>query len=1474
MSGLPLDEPAEGAYPVDSAVLQQLDVPEVAARPLRTDELEWREVRDALWLAGQLRSVEEPAAAAPTAEHSGPVAAREPASPRIERPSEPAEPAEDHRPQRDRPAPIQPRDWQPRRSRLIQPTIFDRDSPDETAPLMWPAIPALPNGRGIVRALRPLQKTAPSPHREVLDEQATAEHAAQTGAWLPRFRPENWHELELVVVVDTAGAMDIWNQTVRELCELFRRLGAFRNVRTLFMDCSRPLPGQITLRTARSGGVSRNWRDEVDPTGRRLFLVLTDSIGDGWRSGAATCVVGRWARSAPTAIVQLLPQRLWYWGGLSPRRIKLRATARGAPNARFGVESRDGLSISDALAIPVLGLEPEWWSGWVKLLAGPDSGWVDSTAILTQAADRTADEYEEPTANPERPSAYERITRFRTFASVQAFQLAGLLAAAPLSVATMKLVQRVLLPGSDLAAVAEVLLGGLLRRVSAQPDPNAAANYEFHDGVREELLASGHRTDTIRVARLLTGPAGPGTPAMRNFREALETPDSTPEPDVSLDNRPDLQVQEAVLRALSGPYAPRARRLRGKLGIRIAKQPAEPVPLASNTIIPDSTSESFQMIRTGTVTITEAQPPSDPEVLSPASEGGEVTVIGSTHSVDSGASTGRQPRVWGPVPLRNPDFVGREELLDNLRGRLFEPGGATAVLPEALHGMGGVGKSQTVVEYIYRHATEYELVWWIPAEHNTQIRASFVELAKKLGLPTGVSAETTSDAVLEALRNGEPCARWILVFDNAERPDVVRPYLPNSPFLPDGFGHVVVTSRNSEWAGVARTVAVDLFTRDESMELLRRRGGEISNTDADKLAEALGDLPLAVEQAATWRAQTGMQVAEYLRLLDENSAELLKAGAAGDYELPVAAAWNVPLNRLRTDRREALELLQVCAFFGPEPISRSLFTGIREAPVPDALREAFADSIRLNHAIREISKYSLAKIDHRNNTLQLHRLVQAVLRDQLDPEQQTNMRHAVHLMLVSDDPDNPENAASWPLYGSLLPHALSAQAVDCQDNWVRQLVNNLVRYLLSSGDYHGALQLAEQAWQARTETLGESHLDTLTMGRHRGAALRRVGKVNEAQAANETTYEQMLKTLGEDHEATIAMADTMGLNFRARGLLFQERDLAERTLDRARRVLGQEDPETLFYANNLAACYRLTGEYYKARELDERTLRSRTVVLGEEHPATLNTHSCLAMDARECGEYVQACEMQEATRARLIELIGPDHPVTIGGTRCLAVARRKSGFHNEAMALTEECYDRYRRRHGEVHVDTATGLMDMAIELRHLGDLERSRKFGMLSVERFAQVYDASHPFALIAATNLAVTSRLVGDVVEARQLNERAVAGFVEKLDKDHPYTLVAAANLASDLAELGELERARDADVDTLERCTRTLSETHPTTLAVAHNLSIDLNALGQTNEAAILHTKTVATFRQVLGEDHPATKSANKNVRANCDTDTMQL
>jgi tetratricopeptide (TPR) repeat protein len=1468
MSRLPKDEriPVDASTGIDAVVLQQFVHTRGPDLPLCTSDLTYRELRDALWLARQLHHPEPApppvAPPPPTAPPEEPAAPAETApdtpEPERENPAETNAPPPEHREAASAPE----ENWTPGPARVFPIPVGGGATTNGEAALAWPTVPALSEPRRIATALRPFMRPTPSPWRTVLDEEATAVRAAQEGLWLPEWRPAPWRRYEVVLVADTAPSMEIWRQTVQDFLTLLRRQGAFRDVRFLRLDCSKSSLADLVLRPESGQGRGHHWSDLVDPTGRRVVLVMTDAISRAWHEGAASELLFRWGRAMPTAVVHVLEQRLWRWGGLATRRVRLSAPAPGTANKDLRVrvvEPDLALDVGDpaAVPVPVLGLSAEWFSGWARLLTAPGSEWVETTATMVRPRP------DEPVVGtPEEPAeqltARTRVMRFRTQASVQAFHLAGLLAATPLSLPLIKLVQRVMLPGASLSALAEVVLGGLLKQVPATgsaPDPTRVA-YEFHDGVREELLSGARRADTIRVARTVGQYADHVNGTLRNFAAALDAPDDTADPAPNAENLPYIRVQEAVFRALSGPYSRRAKRLAG----------------STNRLHLNSLSGSIQQdqVEQENLSVQATEPPNVAEStgVTFSAEGEHVTAPGFPLSVEQRREGQSKPQLWGAVPLRNPDFVGRKQLLESLRQRLLEPG-ATAVLPEALHGMGGVGKSQTVVEYIYQHAAEYNIVWWISAEHPSTITSSLVELAKKMGLPTASTADTAIPAVLDALRRGEePYSRWILVFDNADRPETVR------QFFPAGSGHVVVTSRNSEWGNIARPVEVDLFTRAESKQLLNRRGSELSDADADRLAEALGDLPLAIEQAAAWRAQTGMQVSEYLDLLEQNRIELLEAGTSSDYQLPVAAAWNVPLNRLKQEHRAALQLLQVCAFFGPEPISRKLFSGARGTPVPEALAKAFADPIKLNRAVREISRYSLAKIDHRNNTLQLHRLVQTVLKNRLNSNETDIMRHAVHLLLVKGDPGDPESAANWPQYAALLPHATMSRAVHCQDEWVRELMLNLVRYLLASGDYGGALDFSESCLEIWEANLGETNLHTLEMSRRFAIAQRRIGKIDQAIARNEKTLSLLRDEVGEDNDTFLSMLDTVAADRRAKGKFTEELELQQQVYDRSTELLGENDPATLYYSANLASCYRMMGNFDRARELDQQTLERRSVVLGEDHILTYRSRSALSMDIREAGDYVYAGSLQQETLEKQKELFGEDHPFTIGAMRNLAVALRKAGDHEGARLQSEQCVALYRRRHGEKHLDTVTSMMCLSADLRLIPDLAGSLQLAEESHRLFEEIRGEDHPYTLIAKTNLAVTCRLAGELTRARVLNEETVAKLREVFHEDHPFTLVAATNLASDLAALGEHERAMEMDMDLLKRSTRVLKADHPSTLAVSLNLSIDLTHVNRPDEAAIRHADTMKGFRKVLGDQHPATIAASQSIRANCDSDTMEL
>ncbi|MGH3422621.1 MAG: FxSxx-COOH system tetratricopeptide repeat protein, partial [Streptosporangiaceae bacterium] len=356
----------------------------------------------------------------------------------------------------------------------------------------------------------------------------------------------------------------------------------------------------------------------------------------------------------------------------------------------------------------------------------------------------------------------------------------------------------------------------------------------------------------------------------------------------------------------------------------------------------------------------------------------------------------------GNVPQRNKNFTGRDDILSMLRARLT--GGrkesVTAVLPHALQGLGGVGKTAVAVEYAHRYRSEYELIWWIPADQPALVRSSLAALAEPLGLPSATVSgiDAAVQAVLNALRTGTPYGRWLLIFDNADDPEDIDDSIPWES------GHVLITSRNHHWEAVVDTVPVDVFSRSESTAFLGKRvRARLSDPEASRLAEELGDLPLALEQAGALQAETGMSADEYLQLLKGHVAEIMGEGRPPEYPHSMTAAWRLSVATIRDKLPEAVELLRCCAFFGPEPIPRDLFRRVPQA-ASTSLSSLLSDPILLARAIRELGRFALIRIE--GGTIIVHRLVQALLREALDPADQARYRHEVHLILAAGAPAN------------------------------------------------------------------------------------------------------------------------------------------------------------------------------------------------------------------------------------------------------------------------------------------------------------------------------------------------------------------------------------------------------------------------------------------------------------------------------------
>lgn len=481
------------------------------------------EIAEALWLARHLPAIEAPAA-----------------PPRAPRPTPPA--AE---PPATEPAAVQPPATEPPAAEVHAPAARDEAprAPVGGTGIPLPRPPAIAHPRDLQRALRPLMRRVPSRTRRVLDEAATVDATAELShdprrpIIRPCLRPARERWLDIALIIDDATTMALWRDTVDDLHHLLTRLGAFRDVRAYQLDAAGP-----TLRLA---GAPVSPKALADPTGRRLFLVVSDCVHGGWRDGRVAAMLGLWARHAPVSLVQMLPRRLWARSALGEAPgLRLGALTPAAPNRQTAPPDPHGLPIA------VTTLDPDALHRWARFVAG--QGETTGAALSLDAA-------EGDPPPPDHPPA-ERVHLFHAVSSPTAQRLAALLAAVPLELPIIRLVQRTAVPEADCGHLAEVMLGGLMRGTK---DEQGQLHLDFREGIRTALLGSASRLATAEVLIAVSRWLRDQGRSTIDVAALLLDPDTHADP-IPADARPFARIVAEVLLRIGGPaYAGVAKRLLG-----------------------------------------------------------------------------------------------------------------------------------------------------------------------------------------------------------------------------------------------------------------------------------------------------------------------------------------------------------------------------------------------------------------------------------------------------------------------------------------------------------------------------------------------------------------------------------------------------------------------------------------------------------------------------------------------------------------------------------------------------------------------------------------------------------------------------------------------------------------------------------------------------------------------------------------------
>ncbi len=418
-------------------------------------------------------------------------------------------------------------------------------------PFHTPATRALPHSLQLSRALRPLVRRIASHENVAIDEQATVRQIADTDIWLPLFRPKPVRWLEVLLVIDDSPSMRLWHHTVNELQTLLEQQGAFSDVRIWRLKTTLKNQ-QVSLYTS-LGMTARHYKELINPAQKRLILLVTDCISPAWQGETLLTWLAAWGRRHPVSIINVLPQQLWAKTRLrNAQLVKLSNKQAGVANCYLHQQqtfsARQQKLETTELAIPLTTLEPIFLASWAKFITGKEKNLIPGFVFqvddsLSSQTARVVDE--------------NRVfEQFRAFASPTAYQLACYLAAAPLHLPIMRLVQRVMLPQSEQVHLAEVFLSGLLKRTSTDSCSVDEIEYDFlSDSLRERFLDAGLLIDAVRVQESISEFINEQHGCTIDFQTWLFNPDEAADNFVVTDkNRAFAKVSATILRRLGENY--------------------------------------------------------------------------------------------------------------------------------------------------------------------------------------------------------------------------------------------------------------------------------------------------------------------------------------------------------------------------------------------------------------------------------------------------------------------------------------------------------------------------------------------------------------------------------------------------------------------------------------------------------------------------------------------------------------------------------------------------------------------------------------------------------------------------------------------------------------------------------------------------------------------------------------------------------
>ncbi|KAK3947546.1 kinesin light chain [Pseudoneurospora amorphoporcata] len=745
---------------------------------------------------------------------------------------------------------------------------------------------------------------------------------------------------------------------------------------------------------------------------------------------------------------------------------------------------------------------------------------------------------------------------------------------------------------------------------------------------------------------------------------------------------------------------------------------------------------------------------------------------------------------FATIPFsRDPDFVNRGDILDQIDQRCSEPAARVALV-----GLGGVGKSQLAIEFAHRIAARHPDTWvfWVHAGTQARVDEGFRAIADAAKLPGRNHPKANIPQLVYGWLCNERNGKWVMVLDSADDRDVfygttsTRNGQPFANSLPQSRnGSIIVTTRDKDLAfrltgRRQNMIEIGPMAQTDALALLEKKLGSLSDTDmAVDLVRALDLVPLAISQAAAYiqRMLPRSSPEKYLnefrksewnrrKLLQYDGGDLRRDGGASN---AILTTWQISFDHIRSKRPSAANLLSLMSFFDRQGIpgwvlnpSRIAQDGMQAIGLDDAADVESDDSSQSTDSDTDdtsfeddaamLRDYYLITADKTEDKFEMHGLVQLSTRRWLEAfgQEETFRQQYIERMAASFPTGQFEN---WAMCRTLFAHARVASDYRPSENTVESwaiLLHNGGWYAWSQGRYEDAQQMLDKARKVRK------------------------------------------RRLGKDDVATLSSTSLLASVFRDRGLWKEAEKLDVQVMKTFKTKLGADHPLTLTSMANLASTYRNQGRWEEAEKLDVQVMEARKAKLGADHPSTLISMGNLASTYRNQGRWDEAEKLEV------------------------------QGRWDEAEKLEVQVMETSKAKLGADHPDTLSSMGNLASTFWSQGRWEEAEKLFVQVMEARKAKLGADHPSTLISLGNLASTYRNQGRWDEAEKLEVQVIETSKAKLGADHPDTLNSMANLAFTWNSQGRHEDALALMQDCVKAQQRVLGPEHPDTLSSLATIS----------------------------------------------------